>query len=628
MKWILYFTVAMATVSSLIFYPKYSFAQDENGFEDFDEEFGGDQESVEESSSDDFSFDENKEDFDENETVEGDANQEDDEDFFAEEEEPKDDKKEDKVATPEPVQEPEPNLLKENDTEKLQSSTVNPEDSEINENNENNLPDLQYEAKLYDIYIKYNSAPMSDEEWDYIAGAKMSEVYTIQKGDTLWHLSKTFFGDGNYWPKIWSVNSKIKNPHLIEPLNVIRFVLGSENDPPMFTVTEGKSQKGQEENFPAEEQNLDVTIEDAQLEDLAKEVGKLEKELTEEFSEAQLEEEFMSDEEIEGIVIPPPEKIIRPVTQVFPPSLPQWKSLADSVLESSTIEVLDKKPDLKPHTVTLSYYIDENQPEGIGKIVGVEGGGTVAAQFQYVYVRAKKDSIKEGDKYLVVEKQGPIKTEKGVQEDAIVWEVQGQIIVGQKLEATKKYRSKDFDVYRASVASSITAIRVDAEIVHSDYTLVTLDNKGRIPPVSGLIIGGEFNTKRNLLSKESIAFLNVGSHEGVQTGDILPIYSNHYLEQLDPYVITTKKPMGLIKIAKATEFYSTGFVIENNGSINVGDFVGLKEGFEREYLGKAVYEKVQKEKADKELEELQSLIQVDEEEVDPAETESYEYISE
>ena len=62
-------------------------------------------------------------------------------------------------------------------------------------------PDLQYEARLHDIYMKFHARPMTDEEWDYIAGAKMSEVYTIQKGDTLWDLSKTFFGEGNYWLK-------------------------------------------------------------------------------------------------------------------------------------------------------------------------------------------------------------------------------------------------------------------------------------------------------------------------------------------------------------------------------------------------------------------------------------------
>ncbi|MCB0356031.1 MAG: LysM peptidoglycan-binding domain-containing protein, partial [Bdellovibrionales bacterium] len=492
----------------------------------------------------------------------------------------------------------------------------------------NNEPDLQYEAKLYDIYSRFHSQAMSDEEWDYIAGAKLSEVYTIHKGDTLWDLSKTFFGDGNYWPKIWSVNSSIKNPHLIEPQNVIRFILGSENEPPMFTVTEGKSAKEETNNHLAENENLEDTVEDTQLEELSKEVGNLEKELSEQFSEAELEEEFMTDEEIEGIVIPPPETIIRPVTQVFPPSLPQWKSLADSLVDSSTIEMVKTKKRESDPRVILSYYIDENQPEGVGKIVGIEGGGTVAAQYQYVYIRVKKGSAREGDKFLVTYKKGPLRTENGVQEDAIIWEVQGQITVGSQLQATKKYKSDDFEVYRAIIDNSINVVSIGAELLRSDYTLVDINKKGRIPAVSGLIIGGEFDNKRNLLARESIAYMNIGSNEGVELGDILPIYSNRYLEENDPYVLTTKKPMGLIKVARVSEYYSTGYVVENNGSINVGDFIGLKDGFEKEYLGHAAYEKVEKARKDEELAELQSLLELKEVEIDPAETETYEYMDE
>lgn len=128
---------------------------------------------------------------------------------------------------------------------------------------------------------------------------------------------------------------------------------------------------------------------------------------------------------------------------------------------------------------------------------------------------------------------------------------------------------------------------------------------------------------------ESIAFMNVGSHEGVQVGDILPIYSNHYLEQLDPYVITTQKPMGLIKVAKVSEYYSTGFVVENNGSILVGDFIGLKEGFETEYLEGKELSRLDKAKADKELEELQSLIEPEKQESPESGNEdAYEFTNE
>jgi LysM repeat protein len=43
------------------------------------------------------------------------------------------------------------------------------------------------------------------------------QEYTIQKGDTLWDLSQKFLSNPWYWPKIWSLNPGIENPHWIYP---------------------------------------------------------------------------------------------------------------------------------------------------------------------------------------------------------------------------------------------------------------------------------------------------------------------------------------------------------------------------------------------------------------------------
>ncbi len=56
-------------------------------------------------------------------------------------------------------------------------------------------------------------------------------THTVVKGDTLWDLSQTYLGSPWYWPKVWSYNPQIANPHWIYPGNRVRFYSGSGEEP-------------------------------------------------------------------------------------------------------------------------------------------------------------------------------------------------------------------------------------------------------------------------------------------------------------------------------------------------------------------------------------------------------------
>ncbi len=57
------------------------------------------------------------------------------------------------------------------------------------------------------------------------------DTYVIRPGDTLWDLSGRFLNNPWYWPKVWSFNPEITNPHWIEPGNVLKFYPSAEDAP-------------------------------------------------------------------------------------------------------------------------------------------------------------------------------------------------------------------------------------------------------------------------------------------------------------------------------------------------------------------------------------------------------------
>ena len=77
---------------------------------------------------------------------------------------------------------------------------------------------------------------ISDTEWNEVATAAKVDSYTVVKNDWLFKISKKIFGSGFFYPKIWSLNSYITNPHFIEPGMVLSFTTGSGSNPPQVKL--------------------------------------------------------------------------------------------------------------------------------------------------------------------------------------------------------------------------------------------------------------------------------------------------------------------------------------------------------------------------------------------------------
>jgi hypothetical protein len=57
-----------------------------------------------------------------------------------------------------------------------------------------------------------------------IGAHEIPPLYSVQRGDTLWAITGQFYGDPYQWPRVWSFNPEITNPHWIYPDQQVRLL--------------------------------------------------------------------------------------------------------------------------------------------------------------------------------------------------------------------------------------------------------------------------------------------------------------------------------------------------------------------------------------------------------------------
>jgi hypothetical protein len=122
----------------------------------------------------------------------------------------------------------------------------------------------------------YTGEPEGEPKGYYVEGAPepgyegpaevhagpVPELHVVRKGDTLWDICWYYFNDPWQWPKIWSYNPQITNPHWIYPGDLVRllprgvFAGGEPEKEPEKGGTEAKPP----ENIPPPQRHIEVGI--------------------------------------------------------------------------------------------------------------------------------------------------------------------------------------------------------------------------------------------------------------------------------------------------------------------------------------------------------------------------------
>ena len=101
---------------------------------------------------------------------------------------------------------------------------------------------------------EFSGAPPVPGTLRSLAGGEAPVEYRIEAGDTLFDICDQLLGEPGYWPKLWSLNRTIKNPHFIYPDFVLQFFAGSDDEPPAIRIVGVDELEGQDvdENMVAE----------------------------------------------------------------------------------------------------------------------------------------------------------------------------------------------------------------------------------------------------------------------------------------------------------------------------------------------------------------------------------------
>jgi hypothetical protein len=82
----------------------------------------------------------------------------------------------------------------------------------------------QDKAAPTNFFMGDSGGAVAPEEPDAVRTGSVPELHVVRRGDTLWDICFLYFNDPWQWPKIWSYNPQVTNPHWIYPGDLVRLL--------------------------------------------------------------------------------------------------------------------------------------------------------------------------------------------------------------------------------------------------------------------------------------------------------------------------------------------------------------------------------------------------------------------
>ena len=410
-------------------------------------------------------------------------------------------------------------------------------------------PDLNRERRLFQNYKKFNQKPTPQEQWQEAISGVTEQNYQIQQGDTLWDISETFFGDTEFWPKIWSLNKEgIFNPHEIEPGDQVQFVPGTLGEAPSFAAVEGDAAAAKDKDQPLA---VNASGADGDVDAAAKEAEAI-RQKKPQFIEA----------DISNIELPKPfvKKSVRGAVNL-PKSLPLWKMRMNPDQQYHLeIRPVSRNPGASEITL-LSYLSEENSNAVQGEIVEAEAGMHAAHDNQYVVVKAKGAAA--GQKLLVIRDAGTLKVGERA---GTIHQIDGEVTLQETVNASE-------GLYRAIVNRAYSPVLVGSSLYSGEVQRVVVDDAGGGgSDGTAKVLGGPESESREIFGPGQVLFLDAGASGGLSPGQTLNIYRRETSRtDTETKQVDNPRLIGTVRVLRTSPGFATAYVSSAIEAIHVGD---------------------------------------------------------
>ena len=355
------------------------------------------------------------------------------------------------------------------------------------------------------------------------------DTYTVKPGDTLWDLSGRFLNNPWYWPKIWSYNPEITNPHWIYPGNLLKFFPSSEEAPTRVEpVGPGTPVAGAEPAVPKAEEEAAVAEAEEELE--------APKEL-EDLSRGDIHAPV---EQTDEVAVTGPYKIgfapqrqryVRHETFVTPAELAESGRITAAFEEKDLLSMLDK------------IYVEFDNPA----------------------------AVKIGETYVIYRTDRAIKR-PGTRE---VFGYQSNILGSAKVIAVSD------KVATATIVQSLNPIERGALLgPWTQKFFRPIERKPNRQAVDGSVLAAHLDVVTSL-GENHIVFVDRGEKDGVQEGNVFTVLrsGDQYKTKPDRATWDPSLPVeaiGELLVVDVKENASTAVVTKSVKEVMIGDHVEMR----------------------------------------------------